>query len=109
LPMYLKCPHTLTRPHADGDIRMDADSVMPTHATTPVGKPTRTRKAKSASPPTGKRSLNLSLTVETYERLVIHAMRSTGGNISTLVERLAADHLREYHLTRTATTRAASE
>jgi hypothetical protein len=73
------------------------------------GKPTRKPKGKSTHSPTGKRSLNLSISVDTYERLMIHAMRQTGGNISDLVERLAGDHLREYHLTRTATTRAAGE
>jgi hypothetical protein len=85
---------------------MDADDLMPAHANTPTGKPTRTRKPKSTTTPTGKRSLNLSISVDTYERLSIHAMRLTSGNISTLVERLANDHLREFHLTRTATTRA---
>ncbi len=85
---------------------MDAHSDMPAPTGEPTGKPTRTRKPKSTTTPTGKRSLNLSISVDTYERLSIHAMRQTGGNISTLVERLAADHLREFHLTRTATTRA---
>lgn len=65
-------------------------------------RPARKGKAKSASEASTKRSLNLSLTNETYERLVIHAMRMTGGNISDLVTLLADTHLREYHLTRTA-------
>lgn len=65
-------------------------------------KGTKPRKAKPVSDGKGKRSLNLSIPVETYERLVIHAMRQTGGNISDLVTQLANDHLREYHLTRTA-------
>lgn len=67
----------------------------------PKGKSARKPKGKTASEPKGKRSLNLSLSVETYERLLIHAMRMTGGNISDLVTHLAETHLREYHLTRT--------
>ena len=67
----------------------------------PDRKPTRPRKPVTKRTDTGKRSLNLSIPVEIYERLAIHALRQTGGNISELVSKLAVDHLREFHLTRT--------
>lgn len=81
---------------------MEAQEPMSPSATAPKGKSTRKAKPKQALESKGKRSLNLSISVDTYERLMIHAMRMTGGNISELVERLATDHLREFHLTRTA-------
>lgn len=67
-------------------------------------KPKSTRKGKSKSSDTakGKRSLNLSLPVEVYEKLVIHAMRQTNNNISDLVCKLVNDNLRDFHITRTA-------
>jgi hypothetical protein len=85
---------------------MDAQEPMSLESSPPKPKPARKPKPKSSTTGTGKRSLNLSISVDTYERLLIHAMRMTSGNISDLVERLATDHLREFHLTRTATTRA---
>jgi hypothetical protein len=87
---------------------MDADAVMPSPPGDQKVKPTRKPKGKPTTTPTGKRSLNLSLTTETYERLLIHAMRMTNGNLSDLVEKLATDHLREFHLTRTPTTTRAA-
>ncbi len=96
-------PHTLTPLPRHEDIRMDAQEPVSTSATAPKGKPARKGKPKPAVDSKGKRSLNLSISVDTYERLMIHAMRMTSGNISELVEKLAADHLREFHLTRTAT------
>lgn len=78
------------------------DAVEPTviDASEAKAKGTKTRKAKAPKPQTGKRSLNLSLDNETYERLAVHALR---GNvtISELVTKLANDNLREYHITRT--------
>jgi hypothetical protein len=82
---------------------MEADTRTPTSATASKGKSLKKPKGKSTVDPKGKRSLNLSITTETYERLMIHAMRQTNGNISDLVDRLATDHLREFHLTRTPT------
>jgi hypothetical protein len=82
---------------------MDAQAPVSAQSNEPKPKPTRARKPKPTSNATGKRSLNLSISVETYERLSIHAMRMTGGNISDLVERLAVENLREFHLTRTST------
>lgn len=66
----------------------------------PKPRSTRTRKPKAADAARGKRSLNLSLPVEDYERLAIHALREDI-HISDLVCRLAREHLREYHITRT--------
>jgi hypothetical protein len=79
---------------------MNAQEPMNAQATAPKGKPSRKPKPKPAT--TGKRSLNLSLPVEDYERLAIHAMRSDT-TISDLVSRLAREHCREYHITRTGT------
>jgi hypothetical protein len=64
-------------------------------------KAPRKAKGKAAVEPKGKRSLNLSLPVEDYERLAIHALRENI-TISDLVSRLARDHCRDYHITRTA-------
>jgi hypothetical protein len=82
---------------------MDSQSDMSASSVASKIKATKKPKAKPAVESKGKRSLNLSISVETYERLMIHAMRQTKGNISDLVERLATDHLREFHLTRTPT------
>jgi hypothetical protein len=78
-----------------------------TDATEVKGKPTRKGKGKPTSVGKGKRSLNLSLPPEDYERLAVHALRM-GVTISDLVCKLGRDHLREFHISRTAT-RAAGE
>jgi hypothetical protein len=57
-------------------------------------------KAKPASEAKGKRSLNLSMPYADYERLALHAL-AADTTISELVCRLAREHLREVHLTRT--------
>jgi hypothetical protein len=73
--------------------------------TTVDPKPKTTRKAKSkpANEVRGKRSINLSLPIEDYERFVLHAMKKTNGNISELVCQLGREHLREFHISRTPT------
>jgi hypothetical protein len=78
------------------------DAIEPTviDADEPKAKGPRPRKAKAPKPQTGKRSLNLSLDNETYERLAVHALRGNT-TISELVTKLANDNLREYHITRT--------
>ncbi len=65
------------------------------------GKASRKAKAKPTSEGKGKRSLNLSMPVEDYERFMLHAMRMTNGNISELVCQLGRQHLREFHISRT--------
>lgn len=65
------------------------------------GKSTKGRKPKPTGEVRGKRSINLSMTVEDYERFYIHALRLTGGNISELVCKLGREHLRDYHISRT--------
>ncbi len=60
-------------------------------------------KSKPASDGKGKRSLNVSMPHEDYERFYIHALRLTNGNISELICRLGRDHLRDYHISRTPT------
>ncbi len=73
--------------------------------TTVDPKPKTTRKAKSkpANEVRGKRSINLSLPIDDYERFVLHAMKMTNGNISELVCQLGRTHLRDFHITRTPT------
>ncbi len=69
------------------------------------GKSKGTKKPKRASPVVrrdGKRSLNLRIDYEAHERLAVHALRR-GTTISSLVEGFAKEHLREFHITRTAT------
>jgi hypothetical protein len=69
------------------------------------GKSKATRKPKRTSPVVrrdGKRSLNLRIDYEAHERLAVHALRR-GTTISALVEGFAREHLREFHITRTAT------
>jgi hypothetical protein len=95
-------PHTRTPSPRHEDIRMDAQADMPAQSSPPKGKTTKKPKGKPAVDPK-KKSLNLSISVDTHERLALHALRMTDGNISALVERLAEQHLREYHITRTPT------
>jgi hypothetical protein len=67
----------------------------------PKPKSTRKAKPKSANEVRGKRSINLSLPIDDYERFVLHAMKMTNGNISELVCHLGRTHLRDYHISRT--------
>lgn len=66
----------------------------------PKSKPARKGKVKAADAAKGKRSLNLSLPYEDYERLAVHALREDT-TISELVCKLAREHLRDYHISRT--------
>lgn len=86
--------------HAQGHRPMEASP--PTVNATSEARPkaTKARRPKPADRPTGKRSLNLSLPLDDYERLAVHALRQDT-TISDLVCRLAREHLREYHITRT--------
>jgi hypothetical protein len=79
---------------------MDGHSPIDNQAIEPKGKPTKARKPKSSDKATGKRSLNLSLPVDDYKRLATHALMQDI-NISDLVCKLAREHLREFHITRT--------
>ncbi len=66
------------------------------------GKSRRAKTAKPKSPEraNGKRSLNLSIPTEDYERLAVHGLRRNL-TISEIVSQLAREHLREYHITTT--------
>jgi hypothetical protein len=68
---------------------------------TAKGKSSRKGRGKPSDRPIGKRSLNLSLPMEDYERLAVHALRMDT-TISELVCKLAREHLREFHITRNA-------
>jgi hypothetical protein len=79
---------------------MDADPLVLNPSNDAKVKPSRKGKGKPADRPIGKRSLNLSLPLEDYERLAVHALR-LDTTISELVCKLAREHLREFHITRT--------
>ncbi len=64
------------------------------------GRAPRKAKAKPAIEGKGKRSLNLSLDWETYQRLALHAL-DLDTTISAIVTQLANTHLRRVHMTRT--------
>jgi hypothetical protein len=64
-------------------------------------KSIRKAKPKSSNEVRGKRSINLSLPIDDYERFVLHAMKMTNGNISELVCQLGRTHLRDFHISRT--------
>jgi len=81
---------------------MEADPLTHSPSTEGKPKPTKARKGKPADRPIGKRSLNLSLPLDDYERLAVHALR-LDTTISELVCKLAREHLREFHITRTPT------
>jgi macrodomain Ter protein organizer (MatP/YcbG family) len=70
------------------------------------GRATRTRRKPGAKTPTdtSKRSLNLRIDNETYERLHVHALRRRM-TLSELVIDLAKTHLREYFISRNGGTR----
>jgi hypothetical protein len=81
---------------------MDANPLTPDSASDGKVKSPRKGKTKTADRPIGKRSLNLSLPLEDYERLAVHALR-LDTTISELVCKLARENLREFHITRTPT------
>ncbi len=62
----------------------------------------RKAKVKTGIEGRGKRSLNLSLDYETFQRLALHAL-DEDTTISSIVTQLANTHLRRVHLTRTQT------
>jgi macrodomain Ter protein organizer (MatP/YcbG family) len=80
---------------------MDANEAAVIDASEVKVKGIKARRTKAPKPQSGKRSLNLSLDNETYERLAVHALRG-GTTISELVTKLATENLREYHISRTA-------
>lgn len=62
----------------------------------------RTRRRVSTTPATRptRRSLNLRIDEDVYERLTVHAMKRRT-TISALVELLAREHLREFYVAKT--------
>lgn len=89
----------------DNHIGNGANDASVIDATEVKAKGTKARKSKAPVKATGKRSLNLSLDNETYERLAVHALRMDT-TISELVTKLAHENLREFHITRTASRNA---
>jgi hypothetical protein len=80
---------------------MHGNDAIDNTAVDPKPKPTRKAKPKPSNEGRGKRSINLSLPIDDYERFVLHAMKMTNGNISELVCHLGRTHLRDYHISRT--------
>jgi hypothetical protein len=85
-------PDTATSLPGDDPVTMAAPDAK--------AKGARKPKGKAATEAKGKRSLNLSLPHEDYQRLAVHAL-DEGKTISDLVCELARTHLRRVHLART--------
>jgi macrodomain Ter protein organizer (MatP/YcbG family) len=69
---------------------------------TDQSRPSRTRRPRTTKAVTsegGKRSLNLRIDDDVYERLTVHAMKSRT-TISELVSVLTRDHCRDYSIHR---------
>jgi hypothetical protein len=79
---------------------MDVSNPFDNPANEPKPKSAKGRKSKPSDKATGKRSLNLSLPMDDYKRLATHALM-LDINISDLVCKLAREHLRDFHITRT--------
>lgn len=82
---------------------MDAQDPTNINAPEDKGKPARTRRKPSARTQTpadgGKRSLNLRIDEDTYERLHVHALRRRI-TVSDLVMDLAKSGCRDYYISR---------
>lgn len=83
---------------------MDTQDHADLNAPDAKGKGVKARRPKAGKPAAdaGKRSLNLRVDDETYERLTIHALRRRT-TISGLVMDLARDNLREFSIHRNGT------
>jgi hypothetical protein len=81
---------------------MQGNQPIDNNASDGKAKATRKAKPKPINEGKGKRSINLSLPMEDYERFALHALKLTNGNISELVCQLGRQHLRDFHITRTA-------
>lgn len=77
---------------------MESQNYADVSAPEAKGKATRARRPRGAKPPsdTSKRSLNLRVDDETYERLHVHALRRRQ-TVSELVMELARANLREFY------------
>ena len=89
------------------DMTIDATTDPGKPALDLKGKPRSKSKPKAPIESKGKRSLNLSIDHDTYQRLALHAL-DADTTISEIVSELARTHLRRVHLTRT-TTRATTD
>ena len=82
---------------------MDAIEETDLDAQEGKGRGVKTRRRTNAKPvEAGKRSLNLRVGQDEYERLAVHALRRHT-TISELVMELARAHLREFSIHRNAT------
>ncbi len=82
---------------------MDAGESIDIDAPEVKGKGAKPRKRTPATPirKDNKRSLNLRIDEESYERLAVHALRRKT-TISALVEGFARENLREFSIHRNA-------
>jgi hypothetical protein len=87
----------------DMQVAFSTDGATATAPNEPKPKPRSKPKGKATGESKGRRGINLSMSVEDYERFYIHALRLTGGNISELVCKLGREHLRDFHIAKTPT------
>jgi predicted HicB family RNase H-like nuclease len=88
--------------NAKGVIDMEGTDAIDVNAETAKAKGGKTRRRANAKPPeSGKRSLNLRIDDDSYERLAVHALRRKT-TISELVMEFARTQLREFSIHRNA-------
>jgi hypothetical protein len=78
---------------------MDAKNGSDLSAVEPARKAAKARRRATDAPKLPKRSLNLRVDEDCYERLSVHAMKRRT-TISALVEQFAREHLRDYYISR---------
>ncbi len=82
---------------------MDVNEAIDVNTTEVKSKAAKVRRrATTKADTSGKRSLNIRIDDDTYERLAVHAMRKKT-TISALVMEFARTHLREFSIHRNAT------
>jgi hypothetical protein len=89
--------------YANGDEHVDVNEHNDVNATEVKSKAAKVRRrATTKADTSGKRSLNIRIDDDTYERLAVTAIRKKT-TISALVMEFAKTHLREFSIHRNAT------
>ncbi len=82
---------------------MEVNEAIDVNVIEPKSKTPKTRRRANTKPDSsGKRSLNIRIDDDTYERLAVHALRRKT-TISALVMEYARTHLREFSIHRNST------
>jgi hypothetical protein len=82
---------------------MEVNEAIDVNVIEPKSKTPKTRMRANTKPDSsGKRSLNIRIDDDTYERLAVHALRRKT-TISALVMEYARTHLREFSIHRNST------